>query len=453
MRAPALKVGVSGVRGIAGTALTPQIMTSFASAFGTWCGKGEVVVGTDTRPSREMAACAVEAGLMSVGCSPVRLGVVPVPTLQHHIRARGAVGGICITASHNPLEWNALKFCGPGGTTVRPDQFARLLDLYHQDTFPLVDFRELGELRDDPAAVDLHLQTVRSGFDLGLIRSRRAKVVVDCCNGAASRVSPQFLRSLGCTVIELHTDPEVPFPRSPEPVRQNLGDLCRAVREHGADLGFAQDADADRLAVVDEHATPLGEECTLALVVRHILQRRPGPVVVNLSTSRMVEDVAAEYGGTVYRTPVGEVHVVQKMLETGAFVGGEGNGGVIIPSLNPCRDSFVGMAAILESMAGEDLPMSRLRERLPRYHMLKERFPATPRTIAAFLALMRRLHRGQVIDVSDGVKVSWPDRWIHVRSSQTEPILRVVVEADEPGKAHRLMDAVMDYLRPLAPPG
>ncbi|GAB4111253.1 MAG: phosphoglucosamine mutase [Acidobacteriota bacterium] len=452
MRHPALKIGVSGVRGIAGSALTPQIVTSFAAAFGTWCGKGEVVVGTDTRPSREMAACAVEAGLVSVGCSPVRIGVVPVPTLQHHIRVRGAAGGICITASHNPVEWNALKFCGPGGTTVRPDQFARLLDLYHQDTFPRVGFRELGELKDDPSAADLHLQTVRSGFDVSLIRSLGAKVVVDCCNGAASRVSPRFLRSLGCTVIELHTDPDSPFPRGPEPIRQNLGDLCRAVKENGADLGFAQDADADRLAVVDEHGTPLGEECTLALVVRHLLQSRPGPVVVNLSTSRMVEDVAAEYGCRVYRTPVGEVHVVQKMFEVGAFVGGEGNGGVIVPSLNPCRDSFVAMAGILESLARENLPLSRLRERLPRYCMLKERVPATPRMIAAFLALMRRLYRGQVIDLSDGVKVSWPDRWIHVRSSQTEPILRVVAEADHPEKVRHLLDSVMEYLRPLAPP-
>lgn len=452
MKSPALKIGVSGVRGIAGQALTPQIMSSFAAAFGTWCGPGEVVVGTDTRPSRAMAAAAVAAGLVSVGCSPVQVGIVPTPTLQHHIRARQAAGGICISGSHNPEEWNALKFCGPGGTTLRPDHFARLLDLYHQDTFPRVGCLELGELRTDESAVVLHLRQVRSGVDAEQLKRRRFTVVVDCCNGAASLVSPHFLHSLGCQVIGIHADPNRPFPRNPEPVRQNLADLCRAVREHGADVGFAQDADADRLALVDETGSPLGEECTLALAVRHVLRFQPSPVVVNLSTSRMVETVAAEHGCPVYRTPVGEVHVVEKMLRTSARIGGEGNGGVIIPHLNPCRDSFVGMAVVLEAMAQEALPLSALRDKLPRLHILKERIPASPRTIAAFLALMRRLYRGESLELSDGVKVSWPDRWIHVRSSLTEPILRVVAEADDEEKVRRLLDSVMDYLRPLAAP-
>jgi phosphomannomutase len=409
-------------------------------------------VGTDTRPSREMVSLAVEAGLMSVGCSPVRVGIVPAPTLQHHIRVRGAAGGICVTASHNPLEWNALKFCGPEGTTLRPDHFARLLDLYHQETFPRVGFRELGELREDPEAVELHLASVRSGVDVESIRSRQFKVVVDCCNGAASRVSVPFLESLGCRVVGINIDPELPFPRNPEPLRQHLAALSLCVREVGADLGFAQDADADRLALVDASGEPLGEECTVALVVDRVLQSDPGPVVVNLSTSRMVESVAARCGCPVHRTPVGEVHVVLKMLELGARVGGEGNGGVIIPALNPCRDSFVAMAKILEALAQQGLSLREMRAQLPQLFMLKERIPAAPRTIAAFLALLRRLYRGQDLDLSDGVKVSWPDRWIHVRSSQTEAILRVVAEADDPEKARLLLDSVMDYLRPLAPP-
>lgn len=452
MKSPPLKIGVSGIRGIAGSALTPQIVSSFAAAFGTWCGQGEVVLGSDTRPSRDMVCAAVEAGLISVGCSPVRIGIVPVPTLQHHIRIRSAVGGVCVTASHNPLEWNALKLCGPEGVALRPEQFARLLDLYHQDVFPRVGFDHLGEVRIDGEAIDGHLAKVRSSVDLDRIVRRRFKVAVDCCNGAAAVAAPRFLESLGCEVVAIHSDPYQPFPRNPEPLRQHLAELCRTVRDRGVDAGFALDADADRLALVDENGEALGEECTFAMVLRHVLARDPGPVVVNLSTSRMSELIAAECGGFVHRTPVGEVHVVQRMIEVGARIGGEGNGGVIVPAVNPCRDSFVAMALVLESMARQELPLSRLREQLPRLHMLKERIPASPRTIASFLALMRRLYRNETLDLSDGVKVSWPDRWIHVRSSLTEPILRVVAEADTPEKVRHLLDSVMDYLRPLAPP-
>ncbi len=346
-----LKISLAGVRGVAGTSLTPQLVTSFAAAFGTYCGAGPIVVGTDTRPSREMLTHAAVAGLLSVGCTPIILGIVPLPTLQSHVRKISAAGGICITASHNPMEWNALKFLGSDGTALRANQFAELTDLYHQGLYPRVSSFRIQECRFDDSAVAAHRETILTAINEVAIRSRHFKVAIDCCNGAACKATPEFLKALGCQVIEVNTDPCAPFPRNPEPVPESLGALCRAVRESGADLGFAQDADADRLAVVNERGEPIGEDCTLALVLDHVLPRRPGPVVVSMSTSRMADDVAARHSSAIHRARVGEVHVLDRMLAVGSRIGGEGNGGVIAPSINPCRDSFVAMAFLLEALA------------------------------------------------------------------------------------------------------
>ncbi|MBI4584394.1 MAG: phosphoglucosamine mutase [Planctomycetes bacterium] len=442
-----LKIGISGVRGIVGESLTPQLITSFAAAFGTYCGGGAVLIGTDTRPSRRMASLAAVAGLLSVGCSPVDLGIVPVPILPLAIRERKAAGGICITASHNPMEWNALKFFGADGVVLRPNQFEELLDLYHQGTYPRVEAQAIAEVRADQAALLEHREAVLRAVDGDAIRARRFKAAVDCCNGAASLVAPDFLRALGCEVAELHCDPEAGFPRHPEPTAESLAELCRRVREAGADLGLALDADADRLALVSERGEPLGEECTLALAVRHVLGRRPGPVVVNASTSRMIDDIAAEFGCPVHRTRVGEVHVVEKMLECGAPIGGEGTGGVIAPAVNPCRDSFVGMAFILESMAREGCAIGELRRRLPAYVMVREKISCRPRDVAPALRLLRYLYRQEKIDLTDGVKVLWPDRWLHVRGSNTEPILRLTAEARTEEEARGLVRGIQEYLR------
>ncbi len=447
MAQQSLKIGVSGVRGIAGVSLTPQIVASFAAAFGTYCGPRRVVVGSDTRPSREMVNPAVVAGLLSVGCTPVDVGVVPVPTLQYHLRK--AAGGICITASHNPMEWNALKFCGPDGITLRANQFAELLDLYHQGVYPRVSNDEIPFCEEDSSALDDHLSAVRSLVDEDLIRRHRPRVVVDCCNGAASRASPAFLRSLGCRVVGLHTSPGEPFPRDPEPTRRNLSDLCEAVRKVKADVGFAQDADADRVAIVSERGEPLGEDCTIALAVRRILEKVSGPVVVNASTSRMVDDIAAEAGVLVHRTKVGEANVLERMLQCASPVGGEGNGGVIVPSVNPCRDSFVAMALILEIMASGNATIGEVREGLPCYHIIKEKVPCRSREAVTFVRLMKYAFRDEELDFTDGIKVLWPDKWLHIRGSNTEAMLRIVAEAREEENARELVERVMEYFRPI----
>ncbi len=440
MRKPlSLKIGISGVRGIVGDSLTPQLVASFAGAFGTYAGAGPIIVGTDSRPSREMVKQAVIAGLLGAGCTPVDVGIVPVPALQLHVRETHAFGGICVTASHNPIEWNALKFFGPDGVILRPSQAAELVDLYHQGIYTRAIAANIREVRADATTLRRHREAILGTVNVEAIRARRFRVAVDACNGAASYASPAFLRALGCDVVEYCTNPYEPFPRNPEPTPENITELCEVVKLADADIGFAQDADADRLAIVDETGAALGEECTLALAVRHVLRRTPGPVVVNISTSRMIDDVAAACDCPVIRTRVGEVNVIEGMARAKATIGGEGNGGVIVPAINPCRDSFVGMALILEALATEGGPIGEMRARIPRYAMMKEKLDCPSREIAPALRALQDRYAAETIDLMDGLKILWPDRWLQARGSNTEPIIRVTAEAPTDADARALV--------------
>jgi phosphomannomutase len=445
-KAASLKIGISGVRGVVGESLTPQLVAKFAAAFGTYCGAGPIIVGTDSRPSRELVKQATIAGLLSTGCTPVDVGIVPVPALQLHVREVGAFGGICITASHNPIQWNALKFFAHDGIILRPNQAAELVDLYHQGEYARVPATGIPDVRFDDTTLARHRAAILAHVDVEAIRARHFRVAVDCCNGAASVATPAFLEALGCEVVPLYTNPLEPFPRNPEPTPENLSELCRVVRESGAALGFAQDADADRLAIVDEHGEPLGEECTLALAIRHVLRTQPGPVVVNISTSRMVDDVAQAAGCPVYRARVGEVNVVEGMLAHGATIGGEGNGGVIVPAINPCRDSFVGMALTLEALAAEGGSIAAMRARVPRYAIVKDKLTVPARDINPALRRLQEMYAAQTIDHTDGLKILWPDRWVQARGSNTEPILRVTAEAPTDADARALAAEVLAHL-------
>jgi len=442
------KIGVSGVRGIVGESLTPQLVTSFAAAFGNYCGAGFILLGTDSRPSREMVKQAAIAGLLSVGCTPIDTGIVPLPALMLHIRRAGAFGGIFISASHNPIEWNALKFIGSDGIVLRPNQSAELTDLYHQGVYSRVSAQDIADARVDDSTVSRHREAVLGAVDADAVRARRFKVAVDCCNGAASQATPAFLRALGCEVLELNTQMDMPFPYNPEPRQENIKELCELVKQSGADLGFAQYADADRLAVVNELGEPLGEDCTVALAVYHKLNLKPGPVVVSASTSRMVDDVAARHGVPVYRTRVGEIYVVERMLECGAEIGGESDGGVILREVNPCRDSFVGMALLLEALAQSGLRVSEMRARIPTYAMVRDALLCPARDIAPLLRLLQGLYRNQKLDFTDGVKVLWPDRWLHARPSNTEPIIRLIAEAPTETEARALLMEALECLSP-----
>ncbi|HYK88545.1 MAG TPA: phosphoglucosamine mutase [Acidobacteriota bacterium] len=442
------KIGVSGVRGIVGESLTPQLVTSFAAAFGNYCGAGPILIGTDSRPSREMVKQAAIAGLLSVGCTPVDAGIVPLPALMLHVRQAGAFGAIFVSASHNPIEWNALKFIGSDGIVLRPNQSAELADLYHQGVYSRVGAQDIADGRVEDSTVARHRDAVLRVINADAIRSRKFKVAVDCCNGAASLASPAFLRALGCEVIELNTRLDRSFPHNPEPLPENIVQLCELVKQTGAHVGFAQDADADRLAVVNECGEPLGEDCTVALAVDHWLSRRKGPIVVSASTSRMVDDIAARHGVPVFRTRVGEIHVVERMLECGAEIGGEGNGGVILREVNPCRDSFIGMALLLEALAEEGVSVSELRARIPKYAMVRDTLLCPARDIAPLLRLLQNLYRNQKLDFTDGVKVLWPDRWLHARPSNTELIIRIIAEAPTEPEARTLLLEALECLSP-----
>jgi len=446
---PSLKIGAPSVRGIVGESFTPQLAAEFAAAFGSYCGPSEVVVGTDTRTSRTMITHAVVSGLLSVGCTPVEAGIVPSPSLQYSIRSGGASGGICITASHNPVQWNALKFFNSGGISLSPNQFAELTGLYHQGAYARVSSSGISVRKKDDSVIEKHSRMIIDSLDAGKIRERNFKVAVDCCNGAASLAAPAFLEKLGCRVFSFNCSPDQPFPRNPEPVIPNIREFCSFVRDSEAEIGFALDADADRLALVDSDGNPLGEDYTLALVADYFLENESSPIVVNVSTSQVIEDIAARFETEVFRTKVGETHVVERIFQKDARIGGEGNGGVIIPDLNPCRDSFVGMGFILQSLAEKGSTIRDMKESLPAYEMIKSVVPCRPRDIVHFKSMLRHLYSDCRLDETDGLKIFKGSGWVHLRGSQTEPVVRIIVEAADRKEAEALLSEVLDYLRPL----
>jgi phosphomannomutase len=444
-RVHALKISISGVRGVVGDFLTPQLIESFAKAFGTFTGQGRVTVGRDTRTSGEMFLHAVCSGLLSTGCIPVDLGVCPTPSVQIRTKETEAIGGIIITASHNPAQWNALKFIGKNGRFLDEYESRSLVDLYHEGNFRRCPDEEINKVRQDSYAIESHLQKVLDYIDVDLIREKRFKVAFDCCNGAGSLMTPKLLQKLGCQLIPINTEPNGIFPREPEPTPQNLTQLCSTTKLSGADVGFAQDADADRLAIINECGEPIGEDYTLALVVQFVLSKTPGPVVVNLSTSRVIEDIAQQYNCPVYRTKIGESNVIDKILVCHAIIGGEGNGGVMIPAIHPCRDSFIGIGLVLQLMAETGCSISALVDKFPRYFMVKRKVSLPSDKIFGIVDKLKRQYASAPIDHTDGLKILFDDRkaWIHIRPSNTEPILRVVSEATSQQEAEELNNKII----------
>lgn len=450
MRAiPTLKISISGVRGVIGDSLTPSMLARFAQAFGTYAGSGTVVVGRDTRTSGEMVRQAVFSGLLSSGCRVLDVDIVPVPTVQMAVRHRRAHGGIAITASHNPAEWNALKFIGPDGLFLGPGPARELLDIYHQGDYAKVagaDIRSVERMTDAPA---VHQQAILDAVGTLPASGRRLRVALDSCNGAGSLVTPVLLDALGVDVVPIHVTPNGLFPRPAEPLPENLGALCEAVRANGCDVGFAQDMDADRLAVIDEQGRPIGEELTLVLATWFVLSRTPGPVVANLSTTAALDAVAHRFGCAVGRSKIGEANVTERMRADRAVIGGEGNGGVIYPHINFGRDSLVGMALILHLLAGTGKRVSELVGELPPYQMIKEKITCPSGRIPDVLRMVKRDFADHEMDTRDGVKVIVDDGWFLVRGSNTEPIVRVVAETTSQATARALVDDMMARVRDI----
>ena len=428
-----------------GESLTPDLVLRYALAFGTMQGGGTIIVARDTRPSGLMYRDVLAGGLQAVGCRVVDIGVTPTPTALGAVLAANARGGVIITASHNLSPWNGMKFVGPDGSFLVPRAMERLSILTKHLLTRFVAWNHLQPPIMESRAVQQHIQRILNAVDVRAIRRRRFAVAIDSCNGAGSVAAPEMLAALGCRVIGIHVTPSGVFPRGPEPTPKNLSKLSRAVRAARADVGFAQDPDADRLSVVDETGWPLSEELTLALAVQHRLQQlapplggRKGCVVVNLSTSRIIDDVAFEAGVRVHRTPVGEVYVIQRMRAVGALIGGEGNGGVIDPRVTWGRDSLVGMALILEAMARGRRTISELSAPLDHWAMVKGKLALAPAQTSKLLARLRTKFRGARFRDGDGVRCDLADGWVHVRPSNTEPVVRVFAEAATQERAQAL---------------
>ncbi len=460
MRFDGLMVSVSGVRGRIGEALTPEVVATFAAAFGQWARstagatadrRASVVLGRDSRVSGPMLRHAVLAALESVGVDVIDLGVVPTPTVQLAVEHHHAAGGLAITASHNPVEWNALKFIGPSGLFLEAHEgeaMRRLLDA----PIPRAGWDALGRFREDPHAVDRHLDAVLAlpFIDVEAIRARRFVVALDCVRGAGGRIMTALLDRLGCTVHAIHLEADGRFPREPEPTADHLDELAALVRAHQAVIGFATDPDVDRLALVDETGTAIGEDYTLALATRLVLRHRTGPVVSNLSTSLVVEDEARAAGAPFLRAPVGEVNVAVRMRESGAVIGGEGNGGVILPALHLGRDAPVGVALVLQLLAETGRTVSSFVAERPRYAIVKDKLARPSASLAEVYGALERQFADATPDRQDGLRLSWGDRWLHVRPSGTEPIVRVIAEAPSVDAARALIDAARAPLAALA---
>ncbi len=441
----ALMISISGVRGVIGPALNSEVAGRFAAAFGTWTPPGAIVVGRDSRVSGPMVRHAVIAGLLSTGHDVIDLGIATTPTTEVMVTTHGASGGVIITASHNPEPWNALKLLDGRSLFLSASQGDAVLAILHEGRAIHRRWDELGALTEDPAAAEVHIRGILAlpWIDRDAIAARRPKVVVDCTNGAGGMVAPDLLRRLGAEVIEMYCEPTGRFGRRPEPTPAHLGTLCERVRATGADLGFATDPDADRLGVVDGDGVALSEEYTLALAADFLLAKSPGPVVVNLSTTQALDDVCARHRVPLFRTAVGEANVVEKMLEVGAIVGGEGNGGVILPTLHPGRDAMVGMALILQFFVESGRPIAALHAALPQYTMVKRSLPLGRPVSDAELIEIARAAFGGTLDTTDGVKVTRADGWVHLRRSNTEPIVRAIAESRDPAAAAGLVELAL----------
>ena len=445
-----LMEGVAGVRGIVGGGLTPQVVSKYAAAYGSMIGGGgEVVVGMDGRPSGAMLMDAVSAGLSAVGCSILDIGVVPTPTIQIVIGLRGSQGGIAITASHNPQMWNALKFFSTSSLFLDENEGRTLRDILYNDKIEFVSWDHLGSKSIYEDAVDDHIKAVLKipYLDLAVIRRRGFKVAVDCVNSSGSKLLPEMFTELGCTVFKINCEPTGIFPREPEPRPENLTDLSELVEKTGADIGVAVDPDGDRLALIDEKGRPIGEEYSLVLASDFVLRHNKGPVVANVSTTRALDDIADKYGVEIYRTQVGEVHVAKKMAVVGAVIGGEGNGGVILPEVHLGRDAPVGAALVLQYLTEQDKSLSEIVEGLPKYEIVKHKIGIAGLDKEKVIEAIAEQVKDGEIDRTDGLKIIHPKSWVQVRASNTEPIIRIFAEAEQKETAENLCEDMINIIK------
>jgi phosphomannomutase len=448
MTADPFMLGISGCRGIVDSTMTINVAARLAACWGERLrdthAEPLVVLGRDSRPSGAAYAAAAAAGLHHVGCKVVDLGIVATPTVGVAIGALGADGGVLITASHNPGQWNGVKLLDRLGTAPGADLAGAIVRRYEDGGPDGVDATAVVHVGTESRANDTHVSKVLGCVHPSRVQAMNPRVLLDSVRGAGGPAGRMLLEAMGCEVTHLAAETDGLFPRSPEPTAENLSHLGPSVVEHNAVAGFVQDPDADRMAMLDETGRYIGEEYTLALGAWAVLRGTTGGVTAaNLSTSRMIDDIAKRFNATVHRTAVGEANVAQAMREHGAVVGGEGNGGVILPAVTWVRDSLSAMALVLDLLAAEGCSLSELVNTLPGYAMIKRKAPLANRAaLEPALGKLRKAFANERIDASDGVRIDLEEGWVHVRPSNTEPIARVIAEAANEAQAQSLADRV-----------
>jgi len=444
--------GVSGVRGIIGEGMTPEVAQLWATGFGSWLRGKKVVLSRDSRTSGKMLSYAVKAGLIAAGCDVDDIGVTTTPIGALSVPRRGAGGGIIITASHNPQQWNALKFVRPDGRMLTAEQFVEVEHIVVNGPLRAVSWDKIGTEIVWDGAEQMYLGTVLglNLLDLDRIKRKAFRVAFDGVNGGGSFVYPKLLEALGCTVVSINADGSGNFTRPPEPLPANLSDLGNKVREEKCHIGFAVDPDGDRLAVVDERGNPVGEETTLALGIKAVLEQKTGPIVVNCLTSQVIDDIAAQYGVICYRTKVGEANVSDKITESKAIVGGEGNGGIILPQIHAVRDAGIGMSLILNLLSSSKKSVSEHVAQFPAYHMIKASYPVGEHNAVELVEAAAARYPNDSLTRIDGVRISSIDGWVQMRPSNTEPILRVYAEAHSKESAEKMVHDLITIIEQVA---
>ena len=443
-----LMVSISGIRGIVGDGLDPNTIIKYTSAYADFIGKGKIVIGRDARITGEMLDQLVTGTLLAKGLDVVNIGICPTPTVQYTVTQLNAEGGIAISASHNPNEWNALKLLNSTGQFMTPDENKIMLGNIDESENNYSHWKNVGTTSLYTEGIQNHMNAVlrMKYIDLQAIRNRKFKVLADCVNGAGAYVIPQLLKEFGCEVIELDCEKTGIFPRLPEPIPENLINTMKAVKESQVDLGIVVDPDVDRLVLITDKGEAFGEENTITQVVKFILSKKKGNVVVNLSTTRAVDDVAKEYGCKIFRSSVGEANVVKKMKEVEAIIGGEGSGGVIYPALHYGRDALAGIGITLQHLVEFGRPMTQLKDNLPQYSICKKKVNIGNLDPDTIINKMISKYSSEKINTDDGLRIDFNDNWVHLRKSNTEPIIRIITEAKSAEEAEKQANSYLSEI-------
>ena len=430
---PTLMVSISGIRGIVGDGLDPSVLVKYTSAFANFVKKGKVVIGRDARITGDMVSSIVTGTLNAKGIDVIDIGICPTPTVQFTVKTLKAQGGIAISASHNPNEWNALKLLNKTGQFMSKDENDQLKKLLPTSDTNYKPWNKTGKRIGYNQGLKNHVDSVLAlkFINLNKIKKRKFKVLVDCVNGAGVYVIPDLLKKFGCEVIEMNCERTGIFPRLPEPIPRNLKKTMKAVKENKVDLGIVVDPDVDRLVLITEKGKPFSEENTITQAVKFILSKQKGNVAVNLSTTRAIDDIADKFGVKIFRSAVGEANVVKKMKQVKAVIGGEGSGGVIYPTLHYGRDALVGIAITLQHLLEFGGTLSELKKSLPQYTIVKEKIDISKSKVSSdrIIKVLTKKYKKEKLNTDDGLRIDFADSWVHIRKSNTEPILRIIAEA------------------------